>query len=395
MIDAVSFLALLQRSGVGFFAGVPDSLLQPLCVQLSMLPANRHVIAANEGSAVGLVAGYHLATGAIGCVYMQNSGLGNAVNPLTSLMDAEVYGIPALLLIGWRGELLDGKQVHDEPQHVKQGRITLDLLDCLGIPHVVLHGETTDVENVVDHTVTRARTESRPVALVVRKGSFGGADADLPASEYSLTREEGLKAVLAGIPDDAVVVSTTGKASRELYEIRMGSARQPSRDFLTVGSMGHALQIASGIALAKAEKTVVCIDGDGALIMHMGGMTTSATLPNLLHVVMNNGAHESVGGQPTAGFAIDMPALARACGYGAAWRATERAEIGHILKAALSERRSSFVEIRTRSGARANLGRPENTPQEAKRGFMQSLGVIPDASGGGDGDGQRRSSTVS
>jgi phosphonopyruvate decarboxylase len=376
MIDAAAFLATLQRSGVGFFAGVPDSLLQPLCIQLSTtLPAERHVIAANEGSAVGLVAGYHLASGAVGCVYMQNSGLGNAVNPLTSLMDAEVYGIPALLLIGWRGELLDGKQVNDEPQHVKQGRITLDLLDCLGIPYVVLQAETADIESVVDHLVARARKESRPVALVVRKGTFGGAEANVPGSAYSLTREEGLKAVLACIPDDAVVVSTTGKASRELYEIRIGCQRQPNRDFLTVGSMGHALQIASGIALAKAEKTVVCIDGDGALIMHMGGMTTSAKLPNILHVVMNNGGHESVGGQPTAGFAIDMPALARACGYAAAWRATEAAEIGHVLKAALSERRSSFVEVRVGLGARANLGRPENTPREAKRGFMQSLGV--------------------
>jgi phosphonopyruvate decarboxylase len=378
MIDSATFLTILQRNGVTFFAGIPDSLLQPLCAELSkMLPADRHLIAANEGSAVGLVAGYHLATGAIGCVYMQNSGLGNAVNPLTSLMDTEVYSIPALLLIGWRGELVDGAQINDEPQHVKQGRITLDLLDCLGIPYVVLHAKTLNVGDVVDHLVNRARTESRPVALVVRKGAFGGSKANVPASTYSLTREDGLKAVLAFIPDDAVVVSTTGRASRELYEIRIGCRREPSRDFLTVGSMGHALQIAAGIALAKSEKTVVCIDGDGALIMHMGGMTTSATFPNLLHVVMNNGAHESVGGQPTRGFAIDMPALARACGYAAAWRATERAEIGRAINEALSERRSSFLEVRTGCYSRANLGRPRSTPREAKQGFMRSLGVIP------------------
>jgi phosphonopyruvate decarboxylase len=381
MIDPAVFLTILQGSGVIFFAGIPDSLLQPLCAQLfKMLPTGRHIIAANEGSAVGLVAGYHLATGAIGCVYMQNSGLGNAINPLTSLMDTEVYSIPALLLIGWRGELLDGKQINDEPQHVKQGRITLDLLDCLSIPYVVLHAETSNVGDVVDHLVNRARTESRPVALVVRKGTFVGGEASVPASNYPLTREEGLKTVLAFIPDDAVVVSTTGKASRELHEMRIGCGRQPSRDFLTVGSMGHALQIASGVALAKPGKTVVCIDGDGALIMHMGGMTTSAILPNLLHVVMNNGSHESVGGQPTMGFTIDMPALARACGYAVAWRATESTEVGCAIKEALSERRSSFLEIRIRSDSRANLGRPESTLREAKRGFMRSLGITPSLS---------------
>jgi phosphonopyruvate decarboxylase len=376
MIDPAAFLAILEQNGVGFFAGVPDSLLQPFCSHLSKtVPAERHVIAANEGSAVGLAAGYHLATGAIGCVYMQNSGLGNAVNPLTSLMDSEVYAMPALLLIGWRGEVLDGRQLHDEPQHGKQGRITLDLLDCLEIPHAVLDAGSADPGDTVGRLIDQARTRSRPVALVVRKGTFTGDEADLPQPLYPLTREDALKAVVAALPGHAVVVSTTGKASRELYEMRLAAGLATDRDFLTVGSMGHALQIASGIALARPETTVVCIDGDGALIMHMGGMTTSAALPNLLHIVMNNGTHESVGGQPTKGFAIDMPALARACGYAAAWRVADGADIGRDVGKALSIGRSVFLEIRTCSSSRANLGRPKGTPRDAKLGFMRSLGV--------------------
>lgn len=376
MIDPGTFLATLERNDITFFAGVPDSLLQSFCARLfiTVSPSN-HIIAANEGNAVGLVAGYHLATGRTGCIYMQNSGLGNAVNPLTSLMDREVYSIPSLLLIGWRGEVSNDQQINDEPQHVKQGRITLDLLNCLDIPHAVLQADTTGVDDMVGSLVQQADTESRPVALVVRKGTFSGGEGDTPPNPYSLTREDAIKALVAALPDDAIVVSTTGKASRELYEIRLAQGREPGSDFLTVGSMGHALQIASGIAMSRPEKPVICIDGDGALLMHMGGMTTSATVSNLIHVVMNNGAHESVGGQPTKGFAIDMPQIARACGYTSASRASNEAEIGRAVREAIAARCSSFLEIRTRSGSRTNLGRPKDTPKAAKQKFMLSLGV--------------------
>jgi len=377
MIDANAFLALLQSHGVGFFAGVPDSLLSPLSAQLlETVPADRHIIAANEGSALALVAGYHLATGAVGCAYMQNSGLTNAISPLTSLLDAEVYSVPALLVIGWRGEMVAGKQLKDEPQHAKMGRITLDLLSCLEIPHAVLHAEAEDVAECVERILACARTQSRPVALVVRQGTFSGDAAAATASPCALTREEALAAVIGALPDDAVVVSTTGKVSRELYELRVARGEQSYGDFLTVGSMGHALQIASGVALARPEKTVVCIDGDGALIMHMGGLATSAALPNLVHIVMNNGAHESVGGQPTNGFLIDMPGLARACGYAAAWRACETGEVARAVAQALSARRSSFVEIRTSATSRHDLSRPKGSPREAKRVFMHRIGVV-------------------
>jgi phosphonopyruvate decarboxylase len=376
VIDPQSLLSTLDGLGVRFFAGVPDSLLQPLCDHLvSSIPPGRHVIAANEGAAVALAAGWHLATNSTPCVYMQNSGLGNAVNPLVSLADADVYGIPMLLVIGWRGEILDGRQIKDEPQHVKQGRITRDLLQCLDIPHAILAADTTAFADTVRGIVELARGARRPVALVVRKNTFGEAGATAASATNELSREQAVAVLVEVLPDDVVIVSTTGKLSRELYEIRLARGQSTERDFLTVGSMGHALQIASGIALAQPQRLVACLDGDGAMIMHMGALTTSATIPNLLHAVINNGAHESVGGQPTQGFRIDMPAIAKACGYARSARAATADEIRAAVAAALAAGGASFIEIRTRLGARADLSRPKSTPAESKRGFMRSLGA--------------------
>lgn len=377
MIAPAAFVALLERNDIRFFTGVPDSLLQAFCAQiLRSIPAERNIIAANEGSAVALAAGYYLASGKAGCVYLQNSGLGNAVNPIVSLMDPEVYGIPVLLLIGWRGELVDGVQIKDEPQHVKQGRITEAMLDCLGIPHEILSADTIDPDQLVTSLISRMRTESRPVALVVRKDTFAAVTEDLPQPAYGLTREEALKSIVDVLPDDVIVVATTGKTSRELYEIRLAQGRKTENDFLTVGSMGHALQIASGIALARPDRKVMCIDGDGALIMQMGGITTASTIPNLSHVVINNGAHDSVGGQPTRGFDIDMPTLARACGYVTARHVSNAEEIGRAIRDAVSAHGSTFIEIRTRTGSRSNLGRPKRKPAEAKLDFMRYLGAV-------------------
>ena len=379
MIDARAFLRSLEARGVTFFAGVPDSTLKALCHTLAeVLPPDRNLVAANEGSAVGLAAGHHLATGAMGCVYMQNSGLGNACNPLVSLAAPDVYGIPMLLLIGWRGEVVDGIQSRDEPQHVMQGRITLDMLDCLEIEYVVLGPGEADCEQIVGALIERGRTQSRPVAVVVRRGVLDGETGHTPpVSDHALTREEALLAVLAAVPEDAVFVATTGKVSRELFEYRLASGDDPWRDFLTVGSMGHALQIAAGVALAKPEKRVVCIDGDGALIMHMGGMTTSATVPNLLHLVMNNGAHESAGGLPSRGFAIDMIGLAQACGYAVTAKAESRDEIRAAIERAKASPGSAFVEIRTRAGSRPDLSRPEGALSDARRIFMRRLAGDP------------------
>jgi len=340
------------------------------------VPAERHIIAANEGAAIALASGWHLATNSTPCVYMQNSGLGNAVNPLVSLADPQVYSIPMLLLIGWRGEIVHGQQVKDEPQHAKQGLITLDLLRCLDIPYAIVGPDTANFEGCAGDLLRRAASERRPTALVIRKDTFTNVSSSTPSSDYPLRREQAVQFLVEALPAESVIVATTGRLSRELYEIRLAHNQTTERDFLVVGSMGHSVQIASGIALAQPQRRVTCIDGDGAVIMHMGGLTTSATIPNLMHVVINNGAHESVGGQPTQGLRIDLTAIARACGYVTAAQANTPDEIRNAIRTALACPGSSFLEIRTRAGARADLGRPKDSPAQSKLTFMRALGQI-------------------
>ena len=399
MISPDSFLDMLEGSGIGFFAGVPDSLLKNFCSALkerdASSPIRRHVIAANEGGAVGLVAGHYLATGEIGCVYMQNSGEGNAVNPLASLMDRDVYGIPALLLIGWRGE----PGVKDEPQHVKQGKITLSLLDCLGIPYAVLgEGEGASPEAVAEAQVREAvsvmKATGSVYALVVRKGTFSApaaaaARTDDAALAAGMSRESAIQAVAAALGPRDIVVSTTGMISRELFEYRASAGMGHGHDFLTVGSMGHASQIALGIALERPDRRVCCFDGDGAVLMHMGGMAIigQSDVPNYLHVVFNNGAHDSVGGQPTVGLEVDLCAVARAVGYRSALRVSSLSELHAALSGLFSGSLSgsgapagagssagpAFLEVVVRKGNRPDLGRPTTTPVQNRDAFMDFL----------------------
>ena len=353
MIDTVAFVRLLGDTGVDFFTGVPDSLLKSFCAYVTDRCKRSHVIAANEGGAVALASGHYLATGKIACVYMQNSGQGNAVNPLTSLADPDVYSIPMLLVVGWRG--MPG--VHDEPQHVKQGKITLDLMQVLGIPTEVLPDTTAGACACVKRLLKRAIRESRPVAVIARKGVFG--DYKLKTREPDIAkvkREAVIEKFLRSLPHNAVVVSTTGMISREVYETRVRLGQGHECDFLTVGSMGHASQIALGIARAQPKRPVFCIDGDGASLMQMGNMAIvgQSGCGNLTHIVLNNAAHDSVGGQPTVGGKIDLAKIASACGYN-----RKGAPI--------------FRQIKVAKGARANLGRPKEHPQENKALFMHTL----------------------
>ncbi len=368
MLDCATFHDALARNGVGFFAGVPDSLLKDYCAWVTAhTEPGRHVITANEGSAVALAAGHYLATGELTCVYMQNSGLGNTVNPLTSLADPAVYGIPMLLVVGWRGE--PGHQ--DEPQHVKMGEITPALLDACGVPYIVLPGDQVDAERVLEAAATYAMEHHAPFALVVRAGTFSKFALPEAPPQYPLTREEAIGAIVATLPGDALVVSTTGKPSREVFELREARGEAHDTDFLTVGCMGHASQIALGVALAKPARPVYCVDGDGAVLMHMGGLASIGALgpDNYRHICLNNGAHDSVGGQPTVGFDVDLAGVAAACGYRTVLRASDAAELAEALTSFHTEPGPAFLEVRVSRGARADLGRPSMTPQELKQRF--------------------------
>ena len=357
-----------------FFAGVPDSQLRGLCAWLNDRYgiSERHIIAANEGNAAALAAGYHLATGKTPVVYLQNSGLGNLINPAASLLHEQVYGIPCLFIVGWRGE----PGVHDEPQHLFQGEVTLGLLEQMQIPAFVIGPETTQEQvqaKLAEYRQLFAR--GRQAAFVVRKGALEYEGRSKRHGLGRLSREEAVRCILAAAGEEDVFVSTTGMASRELFELREQAGQGHGRDFLTVGSMGHCSSIALGIALQQRGRRVWCIDGDGSMLMHMGAMAViGASGPeNLVHVVINNGAHESVGGMPTVAGQVDLAGVARSCGYAAADRAGTRDELEDRLHGIADSRMLSFLEVRAAVGARENLGRPTTTPQENKAVFMKNL----------------------
>jgi phosphonopyruvate decarboxylase len=373
MINPESFVQTLKSVGIDFFTGVPDSLLKNFCAFVTDTCGEDHVIAANEGGAVALASGHYLATGRPALVYMQNSGQGNTVNPLASLADPDVYSIPMVLLVGWRGE----PGVKDEPQHAKQGKVTLSLFETLGIPTVVLPFDEPEALDAVRAQVARAASESCPVALVVRKGLF--ADYALQKKEddiSDLKREAAIEGILRALPKDAVVVSTTGMISREVYETRERLGQGHERDFLTVGSMGHAIMIALGIAKAQPKRKVVCLDGDGASIMHLGNMAIAgqSKCGNLTHIVLNNSAHDSVGGQPTVGGRIGLSAIAAACGYDVPFPTGQENPLPLCVSARKNNAdKPSFVEIKVAKGARKDLGRPKEPPQVNKALFMETL----------------------
>lgn len=370
MIEVKDAYDALIASGVDMFTGVPDSLLKNICAYITdNAPRQKHIIAANEGNAVGIAAGHYLATDRPALVYMQNSGLGNAVNPLLSLADEKVYSIPMLLMIGWRGE----PGVHDEPQHAKQGEVTLALLDAMRIPYVVLEQACQ-----IQAQVALALQRKAPVALVIRKGTFGSYKLrNASHNDNPLSREEAMKLVVDHLHEHDMVVSTTGKLSRELFEYREARQQGHGHDFLTVGSMGHSSSIALGIALEQPSRRVFCFDGDGAFIMHTGalGIIGSMKPKNFYHILFNNGAHESVGGQPTIGYELDASGMAKASGYRQALQATTEQEMTAALQQLETIEGPVLLELRVRIDSRDDLGRPTTTPIENKQAFMNELGI--------------------
>ena len=372
-IKPVDFYNQLASHGVEFFTGVPDSLLKEFCLCIDdRIPGDKHIIAANEGNAVALAAGYYLAQKSLPLVYMQNSGLGNAVNPLLSLCDPTVYSIPMLIMIGWRGE----PGVKDEPQHLKQGKIQLKLLDEMDIPYEVISKNDVQFEKKISIVIETAKNECRPTVLLIKKGTFQKYGKEINKSDdQRMKREEALEIVLESLDDNAVVISTTGKTSREIFEIREKKGQTHEKDFLTVGSMGHCSSIALGISLAKPNRQVVCIDGDGAMLMHLGSLTSIASLKpkNFRHILMNNEVHESVGGQDTAAKNIDLSAIVGAMGPSKMFKAGTPAELKANITDYMQCVGPSFLEVKIRPGSREDLGRPTIKPINNKENFMGFL----------------------
>lgn len=357
-----------------FFTGVPDSQLKPLCDYLMNtygIDPKHHIIAANEGNCAALAAGYHLATGKVPAVYMQNSGEGNIINPVASLLNDKVYAIPCVFIIGWRGE----PGVHDEPQHIYQGEVTLKLLDDLDIAYAVLDKSVSEAEVRMQLEEWRPKFKAgKQVAFVIKKGALEYSEKVKYANSYFMKREEIIEHIVAFSGTDPIV-STTGKASRELFEIRERNGQGHGYDFLTVGSMGHSSSVALGIAFNKPDKKVWCIDGDGAVLMHMGAMAVIGAnkLRNMVHIVINNCAHETVGGMPTVSDNVDLTAVAKACGYCNAVSVSDFESLDNALEKAKISRELTFIEVKCAIGARSDLGRPTTTPQENKDSFMRSL----------------------
>lgn len=371
MIDPVAFCHSLKSQGIDFIAGVPDSLLAEFCACANeIFPSEAHVISANEGNAIGMAIGHFLGTGKPGLVYMQNSGIGNAVNPLVSLASSKVYSIPMVLMIGWRGEIDEaGDQLKDEPQHVLQGKITLAMLENLGIKTIIMDKES-NADAVLNSAVQQTTRDENPVALLIRKNTFAPFDGKKRQQKtLALSRFDALDRVVSALDSGIPVFSTTGKLSRELYELRKSSGNSLQRDFLTVGGMGHASSIAAGFSVSYKGR-VACLDGDGALLMHMGALTETAKHPNLLHIVFNNGAHESVGGQPTAALEIPLTGIASQAGYKNVFECRDESSLVQVLAKLKEFQGSTFIEIFCSNSSDPGLGRPEKSPLNNREEFM-------------------------
>lgn len=370
MISCEKFAESCLSLGLKNATGVPDSTFKGFISYVTWSGRFSHIIASNECEAMGIAAGIYLAEGKPALVYMQNSGFGKTVNPYTSLFAKEIYSIPAVLLVGWRGK----PGIKDEPQHSMMGRVMLPLMKDLDLPYTILDENTWEKD--LTECYNMAVNESRPCALVVSPDLFEDyRQTDGRVSKNTLKREDALKVIVDELGEKAAFISTTGKASRELFELRKNAGKQDHADFYTVGSMGCASSIGLGVALSSPGKQVVVIDGDGATLMQMGTLATigSRKVPNLLHIVIDNNAHDSTGGQPTVSDSVDFAEVAKACGYSEAYTVDNEKMLRELLVKTRNAPSLKMIVIKCKAGSRADLGRPTKTPQENKEIFMNCL----------------------
>ncbi len=372
MLDQKIVFDELRKHGITFFTGVPDSQLNDFCNYALFNHPDRNVIAANEGNAIGIASGYFFATREIPLVYMQNSGLGNAVNPLVSLANEQVYSVPMILLIGWRGQPGTGDWV----QHKLQGEMTPQLLELMNIPYRIISDDPDDFISTLTNAVAYCRENRKAYALIVPKGVMNGKKTNIKDAGYPMSREEAIEIILDSMPCDTLYSATTGRATRELFFLRRRRNESGKYDFLNLGAMGHASSVALGIALERPDRKVVVLDGDAAAIMHMGAMTMVSRLapPNYLHVVLNNGAHESVGGQPTNANAIDFTGIANACGYKTVGKPVEtRDELLKAIEVLNNCGYPAFIDCCIHKGLRGPLPPLEFSQREAIDAFIDDI----------------------
>ena len=370
MINTKEFLDELQKNDLTFFSGVPDSLLKNLCFAVDKKFKFKHFVAANEGSAIGIGLGYHLKTKKIPVVYMQNSGLGNAINPLISLANSKVYRIPIFMIIGWRGE--DGKKIIDEPQHIAQGKETINFLKSLGVKYKIISSKS-NIKKTIKDLKDYSDKNKLPVCILVKKNTFENKKSKKTIISQKLyLREELLKTLVNNLPNKSNIVSSTGLLSRELNEILMINNLKKINNFMCVGGMGHAISVASGIAI-NSNKKIFCLDGDGALTMHMGSLTTSATQKNLVHILFNNSGHESVGGQKTSADDVQFYKLAKTLGYKTSRCCKNKTQLIKAISEGIFSRESFFIEVLCKQGHRKNISRPNKDMITLKEQFIKNL----------------------
>lgn len=377
MVKPKTLFDSFSSRGISKFSGVPDSLLKYFCAYVTENSSKYdHKITANEGSAIALAAGQYISTGRPSVVYLQNSGFGNLINPLLSLADPKVYGIPMILIVGWRGE----PGVKDEPQHIKQGHVMENLIKACEIPYAIMPEDDHQIESFVDKALRKSIEMKSPFVILVKKGTFSEYKLESKKSKLDISREEAIEAIVQLSDHNDIFVSTTGMPSRELFEIREKYNQNHSRDFLTVGSMGHASMIALGISENLTNTHIICLDGDGSSIMHMGNLTSIGQAKNkkLIHIVLNNGAHDSVGGQPTCANEIDLLGIAKSCGYSSFNSVDTVLKISEVFKNAKTSFGPHFIEVKVKKGARKELGRPTSSPKENLEKLMNFINVLSD-----------------
>lgn len=360
MLDPKKFYNFLKKSNINFFTGVPDSLLKDF-ISLLDKKKKEHLSVGNEGIAIALAAGHYLSSGNPALVYMQNSGLGNAINPLNSITNKKVYGIPIILLIGWRGEIIKKNfQVSDEPQHLYQGKITLKQLKLIDIPYKIINKDTKDIKKIIDKLKRLSVSLQKPVAIIVKKGTFKKINKkkiSLKKKSYPL-RKSIIEKIIEKAINRSTIISTTGYTSRELYQLRLLRKENAAKDFLMVGGMGHAVSVSAGIA-KNLKKKIICIDGDGSLLMHASGMQNSAMMRNFIHILINNGVHDSVGGQKINSIKLDYKQISKGFGYDYYFKSLSLRDFEKNMDKAFKLKKSVFIEVLSQAGINDTLPRPK------------------------------------